>query len=138
MRFSSITTLFMAAATALAAPANDVKECCCCNIGEPAIVCSQRAPKDCICPAVVCPSDAPTRWPDSPAAAEPTATVEKRAAETTPKPAEPCCCCNPGRGAIVCVIRKPEEDQSCMCPMVLCPPDAPTVTEGPGARETGN
>ncbi|KAM6540014.1 hypothetical protein FALCPG4_001758 [Fusarium falciforme] len=134
MRFYSITALFMAA-VAIAAPANDVKECCCCNIGEPAIVCTQRAPKDCICPAVMCPEDAPTRWPDSPTP-EPTA-VEKRQAEETPKP-EPCCCCNPGRGAIVCTIRKPEEDQSCMCPMVLCPPDAPTVTEGPGVKETGN
>ncbi|KAI8677260.1 hypothetical protein LRP88_09707 [Fusarium phalaenopsidis] len=134
MRFYTITALFMAT-VAIAAPANDVKECCCCNIGEPAIVCTQRAPKDCICPAVMCPEGAPTRWPDSPTP-EPTA-VEKRQAEETPKP-EPCCCCNPGRGAIVCTIRKPEEDQSCMCPMVLCPSDAPTVTEGPGAKETGN
>ncbi|KAJ4325654.1 hypothetical protein N0V84_003369 [Fusarium piperis] len=129
MRFYSIATLFMAT-VAMAAPANDVKECCCCNISEPAIVCTQRAPKDCICPAVMCPEDAPTLRP---------AAVDKRApAEETPAESKPCCCCNPGRGAIVCTIRRPDEDQSCMCPMVLCPSDAPTITEGPGTKETGS
>ncbi|EEU46157.1 uncharacterized protein NECHADRAFT_102587 [Fusarium vanettenii 77-13-4] len=134
MHFYSITALFMAV-VAIAAPANEVQECCCCNINEPAIVCTQRALKDCICPAVMCPEDAPTLRPNSPT---PTAIEKRQAEEETPK-SEPCCCCNAGRGAIVCTIRKPEEDQTCMCPMVLCPSDAPTVTEGPGvAKETGN
>lgn len=111
-------------------------ECCCCNPSKPAIVCTNKASAaDCFCPAVACPTDAPTVYETAasatattpvPSATDPGATVA-----ATPDP-EPCCCCNIGQGAIVCEMRSSSGgDQGCFCPMVMCPSGAPTVTVWP-------
>lgn len=97
-------------------------ECCCCDASQPAIVCNFVAgPEECFCPAIACPTTAPT-IPATPAPPTPTPTTDP----------ELCCCCNPGAGAIVCSPRDPAD--GCICPLVMCPSGAPTViasTEAP-------
>ncbi|KAF5027228.1 hypothetical protein F66182_644 [Fusarium sp. NRRL 66182] len=144
MRFFVVAALLVGS-FALAAPAQDKHDngdmddaCCCCDISEPAIVCrTDIKAKECVCADVVCPANAPIRWPATPT---PTPAAVRRGEEKKPTPAPagpPCCCCNIGKGAIVCEVRAQGEDNSCMCPMVMCPPGAPTLTVYSDAMETG-
>lgn len=120
-------------------------ECCCCDASKGAIVCNSGTSKaDCYCPAIACPTNAPTIYETqtSPTETE-TATASASPSSTgsgtipPPDPAPPCCCCDAGRATIVCEMRSSDSgDLSCMCPMVVCPPDAPTVTVWPDESTT--
>ncbi|KAM5351312.1 hypothetical protein ACJ41O_004035 [Fusarium nematophilum] len=104
-------------------------ECCCCRPGELVVVCDWRSsPDKCVCPAIACPTDAPTIRP------EPTTTP----APTPTSSPEPCCCCNIAKEAIVCEVREEHEDQSCICPLVMCPSNAPTLTVYPEPKKTAD
>lgn len=117
-------------------PPEEEVECCCCDISQPAISCKkQPADEGCICPLVLCPSDAPTVYPESKPTATPTPTP---APEPTPpddndaneEDMVPCCCCDISKPAISCKMQA--ESEGCICGMVICPSDAPTVwPEGP-------
>lgn len=112
---------------------NGSHKCCCCNPKTQAIECSwKQSPEDCICLAIACPTGAPTVWPEG-TTQTPTAT-----ATSVPPNQKPCCCCNIGKGAIVCTVREEGEDDSCVCPLILCPSGAPTLTEYPAPKETGD
>ncbi|CAJ0553455.1 Ff.00g119670.m01.CDS01 [Fusarium sp. VM40] len=143
MRFFAVAALFLGS-VALAAPSTGkTKDCCCCDISQPAIVCKKNVKtEDCICAAVVCPVNAPTYWP---ATARPTATsvptsavaAKREEPKEPPTPAgPPCCCCDPSKDAIVCELRAQGEDNTCMCPMVKCSAGVKTLTVWPGAEET--
>ncbi|KAM0218892.1 hypothetical protein ACHAPA_001587 [Fusarium lateritium] len=144
MRFFAVAALFLSS-VALAAPSTEkTKDCCCCDISQPAIVCEKdvRA-EDCICAAVVCPANASTYWP---ATATPTAksiptyavAAKREELKGSPTPAgPPCCCCDPSKNAIVCEVRAQGEDNTCLCPMVKCPANVETLTVWSGAEETG-
>ncbi|KAH6897247.1 hypothetical protein B0T10DRAFT_602592 [Thelonectria olida] len=108
--------------------AGDEEECCCCNPQIPAIVCEARARDEgCFCPAVACPTDAPTLTTTM-EIATPTTTVT---ATATAGEEETCCCCEPAAGAVVC-----RRADLCICAMILCPSDLPTVTVEPGQTAT--
>ncbi|KAF4339593.1 hypothetical protein FBEOM_6506 [Fusarium beomiforme] len=140
MRFFAVAALL---SVAIAAPAYDKTDgtCCCCDISKPATVCKKDVkPEDCFCAAVMCPAGAPTIWEDNTTPATTTTTgVAVKREEKTPVPAgPPCCCCDPSKDAIVCEVRAKGEDNSCICPMVMCPADAKTLTDYSPAMETGN
>ncbi|QPC74222.1 hypothetical protein HYE68_004974 [Fusarium pseudograminearum] len=148
MRFFTAAALLLSS-VALAAPAQEqTKDCCCCDISQPAIVCEKNVkPEDCICAAVMCPVNAPTYWPATATATAtstptPTATVVKRQEDKKPAttdPAKPpCCCCSVADQAIVCEVRPEGADNTCVCPKVMCPVGAPTLTKNVGAQKTGN
>ncbi|KAJ4268721.1 hypothetical protein NW762_002789 [Fusarium torreyae] len=148
MRFFTVAALLFSS-VALAAPAQDKPidtACCCCDSSQSAIVCREDIKaEDCMCAAVMCPANAPTVWSASTSAPTAAAAAVKREEEkkpkTTPTPTpadEPCCCCNISKKAIVCEVREEGEDNSCVCPMVMCPSGAPTLTVYAGAEETGN
>ncbi|RKK77623.1 hypothetical protein BFJ69_g6171 [Fusarium oxysporum] len=140
MRFFAVAALL---SVALAAPAYDKADgtCCCCDISKPATVCKKDVkPEDCFCAAVVCPAGAPTIWATSTTSTATTTTAAPvKREEKTPAPAgPPCCCCDPSKNAIVCTVRAEGEDDSCICPMVMCPADASTLTVYSTPKETGN
>ncbi|CEI38739.1 hypothetical protein FVEN_g4715 [Fusarium venenatum] len=150
MRFFAAAALLLSS-VALAAPAQEqTKDCCCCDISQPAFVCEKNVkPEDCICAAVMCPVNAPTYWPATATATAtatptttPTATVVKRQEDkkpaTTAPTQPPCCCCSLADQAIVCEVRPEGADNTCVCPKVMCPVGAPTLTTTVGAQQTGN
>lgn len=122
------------AALVFAAPAgSDPNVCCCCDISQPAIVCTTSIDIAlCSCLAVECPADAPVIWRDLDEQPPGLPTPPTPTPEPT-LPAEgdtaDCCCCNIGKGAIVCDSRP--ADEGCICPLVLCPSDAPTIRAEP-------
>lgn len=62
------TTIWDAAlpiATAATEKRQETEECCCCDISQPAIVCVDKKPEDCICLAVECPPGSPTQYPEA-------------------------------------------------------------------------
>ncbi|KAM0346466.1 hypothetical protein ACHAPU_005531 [Fusarium lateritium] len=150
MRFFAVAALFLSS-VALAVPVKEpTKDCCCCDISQPAMVCEKDVKaQDCICAAVVCPANAPTYWP---ATATPTVTPTAAATpaptkiaakrddqQETPTPAgPPCCCCDAPQNAIVCELRAEGEDNTCVCPMWQCAADAQTLTVWQGAKETSS
>lgn len=113
----------------------EMEECCCCVISQPAISCVMKPIEEgCICPLVLCPPDAPTVYPESPAP-DPTPTPQPsilpapaamRHVEEEDKEVD-CCCCSIGEGVISCDKRP--ESEGCFCPQVVCPDGAPTVYE---------
>lgn len=115
-------------------------DCCCCNIGGPEISCTKKTVEEgCICPLVLCPPDAPTVWPESPAppptpapqpevkpAVKPAPEAIRHAEEEEDREMD-CCCCDISRSSIVCDSRP--ESVGCFCALVACPPGAPTIRE---------
>ncbi|KAM0249423.1 hypothetical protein ACHAP5_002812 [Fusarium lateritium] len=113
MRFFAVAALLLSS-VALAAPSTEkTKDCCCCDISQPAIVCEKDVKaEDCICAAVVCPANASTYWP---ATATPTAKsipTYAVAAKREDLKGPPCCCCDPSKNAIVCEVRAQGEDNT--------------------------
>ncbi|CAM1505431.1 Fc.00g110680.m01.CDS01 [Cosmosporella sp. VM-42] len=131
MRFIAFAALLLGA-TAL--PANEKRDaCCCCDISEPAIVC-QESTDGCFCADVVCPPGVPTLWP---IAVEATAAPSKRSSNgDSGKGKSPfeCCCCDPTQLAVVCDAKASPED--CICPAIVCPDSAPTITHAATASPT--
>lgn len=115
-------------------PSEEV-DCCCCDISQPAISCKKQAVDEgCFCPFVLCPTDAPTIYPES--TPLPTSTAVPVA---VPEPVQPghdeaeeelvaCCCCDISKPAISCKMQAASE--GCICALVVCPPEAPTVWPG--------
>ena len=117
----------------------DQHTCCCCDLETQDVVCTTgRSDSNCFClEASVCPKDASTTWrnleDESQSTLPPSSPQE--APSASPSDADiDCCCCNIGDGAIVC-DRRPEEE-GCICPLVLCPPNAPTVWLEPTTTPT--
>ncbi|CAH0016506.1 unnamed protein product [Clonostachys rhizophaga] len=82
------------------------------------LCCQGLGMNDDSCTGVKCPKPTLTAWH-----------VENSKAELTPADDQkPCCCCDISIPAISCRLR-PEKD-GCMCAMVVCPPESPTIWPG--------
>lgn len=116
-------TLAMPAANQLSGDENE--PCCCCDISQGVVSCTNSADvMQCACLDVVCPDDAPTVWQTLPIP-EPTTEPEPEPEPEPPADEVECCCCDISQPAISCKTQP--ADEGCICPLVLCPSDAPTV-----------
>lgn len=146
MRFLALAAQALIGTTslALALPAasnpDDVNTCCCCDSENEVVSCTKSSVVLlCSCLDVQCPADAPTSWRDldkEPRPTLPPSTSEPEEEQHEPSDEEliDCCCCNIGKGAIVC--EKKSEEDGCFCPLVMCPPEAPTIWLEPPSAPT--
>lgn len=119
-------------------PPDEEVQCCCCDISQPAISCKkQPADEGCFCPLVLCPPGVPTVYPESEPMPTPTPT-STTASELSSAPIPTssgsgdiedemvtCCCCDISVPAVSCKMQA--DSEGCICAMVVCPTNAPTV-----------
>ncbi|VUC38093.1 unnamed protein product [Clonostachys rosea] len=133
MKLTSFATPILAGAMGLvqALPAtydqqpSELMNLCCRGLGMNDDPCAYNTKAgECPCSDVKCPEPTLTTWH-----------VEGLRSELTPAEDQiPCCCCDISIPAISCRLR-PEKD-GCMCAMVMCPPESPTIWSGSTTSRT--